>query len=171
MPSNKTIYKVKCDYINCKTSKIRSDKINNHYKHKHPHVKLSDIKFTKIAIKKDNNWVSLNKDIPFNITNGVETKLQKKSITSYFQKHKSFIEDSQIILSHTMPSSSDLLILNNELKSFTEDSQIILSHTMPSSSDLVILNDEHESFIEDSQIILSSHTMPSSSDLLILNNE
>ncbi|CAK9299294.1 unnamed protein product [Gordionus sp. m RMFG-2023] len=42
---------------------------------------------------------------------------------------------------------------------------------MPSSSDLLILNNEHKSFTEDSQIILSSHTMPSSSDLLILNDE
>ncbi|XP_065315639.1 uncharacterized protein LOC135924509 [Gordionus sp. m RMFG-2023] len=87
MPSNKTIFKVKCNIKNCKTSKIRSDKIHEHYKHKHPHVKPADMKFTKVAIKRDNNnWVSLNCDIPYNITNGVETQLQKKTITSYFQK-------------------------------------------------------------------------------------
>ncbi|XP_065315426.1 uncharacterized protein LOC135924298 [Gordionus sp. m RMFG-2023] len=78
--------------------------------------KPADMKFTKEAIKRDNNnWVSLNCDIPYNITNGVETQLQKKTITSYFQKQISNIEDSQIVLSsHPIPSSSEALTLHDE---------------------------------------------------------
>ncbi|XP_065318005.1 zinc finger MYM-type protein 1-like isoform X3 [Gordionus sp. m RMFG-2023] len=144
MPSNKTIFKVKCNIKNCKTSKIRSDKIHEHYKHKHPHVKPADMKFTKVAIKRDNNnWVSLNCDIPYNITNGVETQLQKKTITSYFQKQISNIEDSQIVLSsHPIPSSSEALTLHDEQISNIEDSQIVLSpHPIPGSSEALTLHE------------------------------
>ncbi|XP_065314357.1 zinc finger MYM-type protein 1-like isoform X3 [Gordionus sp. m RMFG-2023] len=172
MPSNKTIFKVKCNIKNCKTSKIRSDKIHEHYKHKHPHVKPADMKFTKVAIKRDNNnWVSLNCDIPYNITNGVETQLQKKTITSYFQKKISVIEDSQIVLSpHPIPSSSEVFTLYDEQISNIEDSQIVLSsHPIHSSSEALTLHDEQISNIEDSQIVLSPHPIPGSSEALTLH--
>ncbi|CAK9291195.1 unnamed protein product [Gordionus sp. m RMFG-2023] len=75
------------------------------------------MKFTKIAIKRyNNNWVSSNCEIPYNITNGVETQLQKKTITSYFRKQTSVIEDFQIVLSsHPIPSSSEALTLHDEI--------------------------------------------------------
>ncbi|XP_065312709.1 uncharacterized protein LOC135922221 [Gordionus sp. m RMFG-2023] len=132
------------------------------------------MKFTNIAIKKDNNnWVSLNCDISYNITNGVETQLQKKTITSYFQKKISVIEDSQIVLSpHPIPSSSEALTLHDEKISVIEDSQIVLSpHPIPSSSEALTLHDEKISVIEDSQIVLSPHPIPSSSEALTLHDE
>ncbi|CAK9304318.1 unnamed protein product [Gordionus sp. m RMFG-2023] len=104
------------------------------------------MKFTKVAIKRDNNnWVSLNCDIPYNITNGVETQLQKKTITSYFRKKISVIEDSQIVLSpHPISSSSEALTFQDKQISIIEDSQIVFSpspHPIPSSSEALTLHE------------------------------
>ncbi|XP_065318070.1 zinc finger MYM-type protein 1-like isoform X4 [Gordionus sp. m RMFG-2023] len=85
MPSNKINYKVKCLHTGCNSNKIRKDKINLHYKTRHPN---SDVKFEVIAIKKDKVWNKLGPNANnLKITNGINTQFKKnKSIATYFQK-------------------------------------------------------------------------------------
>ncbi|XP_065313059.1 uncharacterized protein LOC135922584 [Gordionus sp. m RMFG-2023] len=68
---------------------------------------------------------------------------KKKTITYYFQKKISVIEDSQIVLSpHPIPSSSEALTLYDEKISVIEDSQIVLSpYPIPSSSEALTLHE------------------------------
>ncbi|CAK9292275.1 unnamed protein product [Gordionus sp. m RMFG-2023] len=69
MPSNKINYKVKCLHTGCNSNKIRKDKINLHYKTRHPnsHVKFEEIDSPLDTLKINlpqpiHNIITLNQD-------------------------------------------------------------------------------------------------------------
>ncbi|XP_065318188.1 uncharacterized protein LOC135926296 isoform X5 [Gordionus sp. m RMFG-2023] len=158
MPSNKINYKVKCLHTGCNSNKIRKDKINLHYKTRHPN---SDVKFEVIAIKKDKVWNKLGPNANnLKITNGINTQFKKnKSIATYFQKE---IDSPLDTLKINLPQPlHNIITLNqDEEKTYNMETAFIFKDKVQSHLDAPY--PEIIPFIDDESKI---ENMPRSSNL------